>query len=408
MGETLARLLSGSRQVSKIGLYLWLKPVVISRRETYTRRMDPARQYSTWANVDLSAIASNVRYYVERTNRQVMAVVKANAYGHGALAVSKAALGAGATWLAVARVEEALELREAGIEAPILILGFTPPEQVDAMIAADVSMTIWDLQQIETIAETAARLARPAKLHLKVDTGMSRLGVTPLQTVDLAQKISNHSGLSLEGVFSHYARADEQDPEPTHAQLERFQSVVESLEKHGLRPTLVHSANSAAGLAFPSTWFDMVRVGIAMYGLHPSPARRLPGAFRPALCWKSSLAMVKTLPPGRGVSYGHAYQTRTEERIGTVPVGYADGFRRVLGNEVLVAGRKVPVVGRVTMDQIMVQLDSVPRARVGDEVVLIGVQEQASISAEVLAERWGTINYEVTSGISQRVPRVYQ
>ncbi len=369
--------------------------------------MDPARQYSTWVNVDLSAITSNVRYYVERTNRLIMAVVKANAYGHGAVAVSNAALGAGATWLAVARVEEALELREAEIDAPILILGFAPPEQVDAMIAANVSLTVWDPKQVEHIAEVAANLERPAKLHLKVDTGMSRLGVTLGHAVEMAQAISRHSSLALEGVFTHFARADEADPEATRAQLEGFQSLVESLESHGLRPPVVHSANSAAGLAYPNTWFDLVRLGIAMYGLHPSAARRLPGRFRPALSWKSSLAMVKTLPPGRGVSYGHIYQTNTEERIGTVPVGYADGFRRIADNQVIVAGRKVPVIGRVTMDQIMVQLDSVPHARVGDEVVLIGVQDGVSISAEEIAERWGTINYEVTSGISKRVPRIY-
>ncbi len=212
----------------------------------------------------------------------------------------------------------------------------------------------------------------------------------------------------LEGVFTHFARADEADPETTQAQLESFQSVIASLEAHDLRPALVHSANSAAGLAFPDAWFDMLRVGIAMYGLHPSADRRLPAVFRPALSWKSSLAMVKRLPAGRGVSYGHVYQTDSEERIGTIPVGYADGYRRVEGNHVLVAGREVPVVGRVTMDQIMVQLDSVPEAEVGDEVALIGIQDGRAISAEDVAEAWGTINYEVTSGISKRVPRVYK
>lgn len=336
-----------------------------------------------------------------------MAVVKANAYGHGAVAVSRAALKAGATWLAVARVEEALELREAQIDAPILILGYTPPEQVDAMVAAGVSLTVWSADQIQSIAEIAAELKIPAKLHLKVDTGMSRLGVQLQGAVELARAISTHPDLNLEGVFTHFARADESDPETTEFQLEGFRSLVNSLEKLDLRPDLVHSANSAAGLAFPRSWFDLIRVGIAMYGLQPSEARPLPGAFRPALSWKSSLSMVKTLPPGRGVSYGHVYRTDHEERIGTIPVGYADGFRRVEGNRVLVAGKEVPVVGRVTMDQIMVQLDSVPKAQVGDEVVLIGVQGDASISAEDVARRWGTINYEVTSGISRRVPRIY-
>jgi alanine racemase len=309
--------------------------------------------------------------------------------------------------LAVARVEEALELREAKIEAPFLILGYTPPDQVDAMIAAEISMTVWDKDQIETIGAIASGLSRQAKLHLKVDTGMSRLGIKPSEAVLLAQVIHDHPSLKWEGVFTHYACADEEDPEPTHTQLKAFQSLVEALDKRDIRPPLVHSANSAAGLAFASTWFDMIRIGIAMYGLHPSKSRPTPPAFRPALSWKSSLTMVKTLPPGRGVSYGHTYSTTRDERIGTVPVGYADGYRRVEGNYVLVAGRQVQVVGRVTMDQIMVQLDSVPEARVGDEVVLIGVQDGTSITAEDIADLWGTINYEVTSGIAKRVPRIY-
>jgi alanine racemase len=392
---------------SNFRLYLCVEKVVISLYWTYTRRMNLTQRYSTWVEVDLSAIASNVRYYLESTGCQVMAVVKANAYGHGAVAVSNAALNAGATWLAVARVEEAIELREADIDAPILILGYTPPEQIDAMVAAKVALTVWDHTQLQSISAVASQLGIPARLHLKVDTGMSRLGVQLSKAVELAKAISDQPGLTFEGIFTHFACADEADPEPTESQLESFKSLVEGLESQGLRPKLVHSANSAAGLAFPSSWFDLIRVGIAMYGLHPSSSRRLPAAFRPALSWKSSLAMVKTLPPGRGVSYGHVYKTTHDERIGTVPVGYADGFRRVAGNQVLVGGRKVPVVGRVTMDQIMVQLDSVPEATAGAEVVLLGIQEDASIAAEEIAERWGTINYEVTSGISKRVPRVY-
>jgi alanine racemase len=388
-------------------LYLCVQKVVICLCWTYTRRMNPARQYSTWVEVDLSSIASNVRYFLESTGCQVMAVVKANAYGHGAVAVSRAALNAGATWLAVARVEEAIELREAGIDASILILGYTPPEQIDAMIAANVSLTVWDATQIQSISAVASRLGILARLHLIVDTGMSRLGVQLSKASELANAISDQPDLTFEGIFTHFARADDADPDPTESQLESFKSLLEGLESQGLRPQLVHSANSAAGLAFPSSWYDLIRVGIAMYGLQPSAARRLPAAFRPALSWKSSLAMVKTLPPGRGVSYGHVYKTTRDERIGTVPVGYADGFRRVAGNRVLVGGRKVPAVGRVTMDQIMVQLDSVPEAKAGDEVVLLGIQEDASITAEEIAERWDTINYEVTSGISKRVPRVY-
>jgi alanine racemase len=369
--------------------------------------MNLARRHSTWARVDLNAIETNVSYFLESTGREVLAVVKANAYGHGAVPVSNAAIRAGATWLAVARVDEALELREAGIDARILILGPTPPERVDAMTSADVSLTVWDAAQIDAVGDAAARMNKPARLHLKVDTGMSRLGVQVSSAGELAYAIFHHPALEFEGIFTHFARADEVDAEPTRAQLDGFRELVDALASQGLRPPLVHSANSAAGLAYPDAWFDLIRVGIAMYGLQPSSSRRLPGTFRPALSWMSSLAMVKTLPPGKGVSYGHVYTTAREERIGTVPVGYADGYRRVQSNEVLVRGRRVPVVGRVTMDQIMLQLDAIPEAQVGDEVVLLGIQKQASITAEEIADVWGTINYEVVGGISKRVPRIY-
>lgn len=376
-------------------------------RRTYTRAMDPTRQYSTWVKVDLGAIESNLSYFLESTQRQVMAVVKANAYGHGAIPVAQAARRAGASWLGVARVDEALELREAGIDGSILILGFTPPAQVERMVSTGISLAVWESDQIGVIAKAAEASNLTARLHLKVDTGMSRLGVQISGAIALAREIVKNPVLDLEGVFTHLARADETAPETTQGQLEAFTGVIDALEEAGLRPPLVHAANSAAGLAYHNAWFDLVRVGIAMYGLRPSAARPLPGVIRPALSWESTLAMVKSLPVGRGVSYGHEYITTREERIGTVPVGYADGYRRVPGNEVLIGGRKVPVIGRVTMDQIMVNLDTVPEARVGDEVVLLGMQGSERLAAEDIAGRWGTINYEVTSGIARRVQRIY-
>jgi len=231
--------------------------------------------------------------------------------------------------------------------------------------------------------------------------------VKPEEATRLAQEAGRIPSVHLEGVFTHFAKADESDPASTDSQLMIFREIISSWESSGLRPPLVHCANSAAALRRPEAWYDLVRVGIAMYGLHPSSVCKLPGVVRPALTWKSSLSQVKVLPPGRGISYGHIYTTSSEERIGTVPVGYADGFRRVEGNEVLVGGKRVPVVGRVTMDQIMVQLDALPNAQPGDEVVIIGSQGAERISAEDVADRWGTINYEVTSGILKRVPRLY-
>jgi alanine racemase len=369
--------------------------------------MSSKDNYSTWVDVDLGAIEENIRYFLQSTGRQFMAVVKAEAYGHGTIPIAKTACKAGASWLGVARAGEALELRAAGIGEPIFLLGWTPPARMEALIDANVSLTFWSEAQLADISRAAEKVGGRANVHLKIDTGMSRLGVKPEDATRLAQEAGRIPSVHLEGVFTHFAKADESDPASTDSQLMIFREIISSWESSGLRPPLVHCANSAAALRRPEAWYDLVRVGIAMYGLHPSSACKLPGVVRPALTWKSSLSQVKVLPPGRGISYGHIYTTSSEERIGTVPVGYADGFRRVEGNEVLVGGKRVPVVGRVTMDQIMVQLDSLPNAQQGDEVVIIGSQEAGRISAEDVADRWGTINYEVTSGILKRVPRVY-
>jgi alanine racemase len=364
-------------------------------------------RYSTWAMVDLDAIKNNVQYILNRTKTQVMAIVKANAYGHGAVPVAQAALDAGASWCGVARVNEALELREAGLDCSILILGYTPPVQYQEMVSHQVSMTVWNRQQIEGISAAAAAIKKTARMHLNVDTGMSRLGAEPGDVIRLLEMSAHLPYIQFEGLFTHFARADEAEQAPTDAQEELFQDLMAKLKTAGIQIPLIHAANSAASLTRPSVYFNCVRLGIAMYGLHPSSECPLPPEFQPALTWKSVISRLKNFPKGRGISYGHEYITSQNERIGTVPVGYADGFRRVAGNYVLVRGRKVPVVGRVTMDQIMVQLDAVPDVHEGDEVVLIGEQNRNRLTAEEVAGRWGTINYEVTSGIAHRVPRIY-
>lgn len=363
---------------------------------------------STWAEVDLGIIAENVRQFQVHTGRAVIAVVKANAYGHGAVPVAKAAIKGGATWCAVARLEEALELRDAGLDSPILLLGYLPPAQMEQAIVQHISVTVWDVDQLQMLSAAAERVGENARLHLKVDTGMSRLGVQTPDALALAQRLSQTPGLLFDGLFTHFARADEPDVETTAAQERLFNEVIAAFETAGLRPPLVHAANSAASLTRPNALLDAIRLGVAMYGLHPSSDVLCPDGVRPALAWKTVLSQVKTLPAGRGVSYGHIYVTNHEERIGTVPVGYADGFRRVTNNQVLVGGQRVPVVGRVCMDQIMLQLDEVPNAKTGDEVVLIGPQGDQRISAEEVASRWGTINYEVVCGIGARVPRIYK
>jgi alanine racemase len=367
---------------------------------------EPAGRFSSWAEVDLEAIADNVAAVRRHTRRQVMAVVKADGYGHGAVPVARAALAAGATWLGVARFEEAAELREAGLEVPILLLGLTPPERLAEAVALDVALTAWSAEQVDAAAVAAARAGRPARLHLKVDTGMSRLGVTPEGARDLAQHVRGRRAVVLEGIFTHFACADDPASSSADDQLRLFGEVVDSLGD--VRPPLVHAANSAAILRLPGSWLDLVRLGIAMYGLSPGAAVPLLPGMRPAMTWKAVLAQVKTLPPGRGISYGHTYVTTRTERIGTLPVGYADGWRRIDGNEVLVRGRRLPIVGRVCMDQCMVRLDDVPGAAPGDEVVLVGRQGDDEITGDDVAARWGTIGYEVVCVVGRRVPRVYR
>ncbi len=320
---------------------------------------------------------------------------------------ARAALRGGATWCAVARIEEALELRSAGVDCPILLLGYTPPGRLEQAISLDISLTVWDSAGVQAACEAARRVGRRARLHLKVDTGMSRLGVQPEQAASLAAQIARQPSAIFEGLFTHLARADEAQSSASDVQEDLFQQLLSEPEQSGLRPPLVHAANSAASLFRPGAVFDLVRPGIAIYGLEASQEMPLPDGFRPALAWKAVLCQVKTLPPGRGVSYGHEYVTTAFERIGTVAVGYADGFRRGRENQALVSGKRVQVVGRVCMDQCMLQLDATPDARPGDEVVLIGTQGGECISAEEVARRWGTINYEVVVGIGRRVPRLY-
>lgn len=368
--------------------------------------MGMGKDYSTWVEIDLAAIEDNVCSVRELSGAEVMAIVKANAYGHGALPVAQAAIKAGATWCGVARIEEALELRTMGLECPILLLGYTPAGKMHDAADQGISLTVWSHEQVQHASAVGIKLGTPARLHLKIDTGMGRLGIPAESALALAEHISETPGVLLEGVFTHFARADELDNTTSDHQEKIFRSVILELEARGLRPPLVHAANSAASLARPSAHFDMVRLGIAMYGLHPSPERPNPPSFRPALTWKTVLSQVKRLPAGSGVSYGHEYITQKDERVGTMPVGYADGYRRTTGNHVLVGGQRVPVIGRVCMDQTMIQLDDVPEARAGDTVVLLGEQGDSRITAEDIAEIWGTINYEVVCAIGARVPRI--
>ena len=364
----------------------------------------------TWVEIDLEAIAHNVGQIVSLVGPDVdvMAVLKADGYGHGALKVARTALNNGVTWLGVACLGEATVLRQAGVSAPILILGYTPPWQARDAVLHDVTCTIFSRRVAETLSRAAGDLGRVAQVHIKVDTGMGRLGLLPDEVLPFAQWVAELPHLQVDGIFSHFAVADEEDFSYTHWQLARFEKVLAELRAEGLLPPHMHIANSAAILRLPESHYNMVRLGIAMYGLSPSPDCSCPPDFRPALSFKCQVAQVKELPAGSYISYGRTYRTTRPSRIAVIPVGYADGFRRAPYHwgEVLVRGRRAPIVGRVCMDQTMLDVTDIPDVRQGDEVVLIGSQGAERITVEEVAQRLGTINYEVISEILARVPRV--
>ena len=363
--------------------------------------------YSTWLEIDLGAIKNNIQQIKAMTQTQVMAVIKANGYGHGVLEAARAAVDAGASWCGVARMEEALNLRKAGLTSEVMVLGYTPPILVREAIENKIHVAFYDIQMARAYAAQARRVEGQLKAHLKVETGMGRLGMRPEKVPGFLADLQYDGQIDITGIFTHFARADEPSSGATEKQLSIFTDLLNQLEARSLRPGLVHAANSAAVINFPQAYFDLVRPGIAIYGLDPSPETLLPEGFRPALTWKARLTSVRSLPSGHGVSYGSIYVTSREERIGVIPVGYGDGFRRLSSQQALCRGQRVKVVGRVCMDQSMLQLDVVPEASAGDEVVLLGAQEGERITAEELAERWGTLNYEVVCGLADRLPRVY-
>lgn len=364
--------------------------------------------YSTWLEIDLEAIRSNVRRLAQLSGRPVMTVLKANAYGHGLVEVARAVRQAGASWIGIARVEEGLILRQGGITGDILVMGHAASEQVPQAAQADLTLAVYHPELAAAYSARAEAAGLRLRVHAKFDSGMGRLGLSTEEGMDFVRLLLSLPGLALEGVFTHLAEADDPVQPSVNWQVERFTALVDALASAGLRPPLVHAANSAGTIYFPDARFDMIRPGIAVYGLQPSADAPLPEGFRPALTWKARLASIKVLPPNHGIGYNYRYRTTREERIGVCPAGYADGLRRKVGvNFVLVGGVKVPVVGGMCMDQCMIQLDGVPGAKLGDEIVLIGRQGAAEISAEDIARVWDTTNYDVVCGLTARVPRLY-
>lgn len=379
------------------------------------RMEQPAAHFcrATWIEVDKHALVNNVQQIRRRLQptTRLMAVVKANAYGHGAVAVAKILLGAGADTLAVATLGEAAELRQGGIAAPILILGYTPVDLLGAVLDQQVTPTIFDRQGAMALHAGASRRGVTAPFHLKVNTGMNRLGVMPEAAPALLAEVAQMSNLHCEGIFSHFATSDT-DLDFAESQFESFAALLRDLTALGLRPPIAHIANSAATLRLPHTHLDMVRCGIVLYGLDPDvDDAPLPPDFRPALSWKAQIAQVRCLQPGDAVSYGREFVADRPVVTAVLPVGYADGFPRrpFHWGHVLIHGRPAPILGRVCMDQCVVDVSEIAEhqsVRQGDEAVLIGRQQGAELSAAAVARRIGTINYDVVSRILPRVPRL--
>jgi alanine racemase len=439
-GDTV--LVKGDRQarLEQVVERLMAKP---AQAEALLVRQEPAwkqvpviypEERPTWIEVDLEAIAHNTERIKALVGPDVavMAVLKANAYGHGLVPVARTMLRHGATMLGVAALNEAEALRQADIAAPVMILGYTPAWQARTVARLDVTVALYSLDVATALSRAGTRsvlwtaLRRPVKAHVKVDTGMGRLGLMPDQVLDFLKAVCDLPGLEVEGIFTHFATADEAaeagDQSHVRQQLRTFQDVLRQAQEAGFTFRHVHAANSAATLTLPESHFNMVRPGIALYGLHPSDEVRCPPDFRPALSFKTQVAQVKKLPPGHCVSYGCTFWTERPTTLAVLPVGYADGFRRAPTHwgQVLIRGQRVPLVGRVCMDQCMADVTDVPGehqgsgVRQGDEVVLIGSQGDPSgdqpsdrITAEEVAKRLGTINYEVVSGLLVRVPRMY-
>jgi alanine racemase len=363
---------------------------------------------STVADIDLDAIASNVEAIRARSKADVIAVVKADGYGHGAQAVAETCFEAGAVMVAVAEVEEGLALREGGVNGPILVfLGPTDSSEVAHAVAQDLLLVVWDVERARAISEAASVLRRTARVHCKVDTGLTRLGAPIKDAAARYRAIASLPHIEIDGIFTHFATADDPDPSNDRAQLQRFREVLGTLAD---RPRLVHAAASAGVAAFgPLEGMNTVRTGLSVYGLHAAPHLTNAMTLRPALSWRSRVLRIASVPAGTGVSYGHEYRLPRDGRIATVPVGYGDGLPRIAGKRgaVLLRGRRVGFAGRICMDLVMLDVTDVADAREGDEIVLIGAQAGATQTAEDLAAACETINYEIVTAIRRRVPRRY-
>ena len=367
-----------------------------------------------WAEINLDHIAHNVREIRHITNKkaEIMGVVKADAYGHGVMEVTKTLLGNGVSRLAVSMLDEAIQLRKNGVCVPILVLSYTDPVRAEEVIDYDITQTVFSHDLAGALSAAAVKLDKKVKIHIKIDTGMTRVGFMPgYSAVKNVVEISRLPGIIIEGLFTHFASADEKDKSYTYMQFERFMSIWNELSRIGVYIPIKHVSNSAAVTEFPEMHLDMVRPGIILYGLYPSEEvdkGRI--HLKPAMSLKANVILVKDVEEGTCVSYGRIFTTGRDSRIATIPIGYADGYSRLLNSKgrVLVNGEIVPVVGKICMDQCMIDVtDIAGEVNVGDEAVLFGRQGDREITVEEVAAQIGTVNYEVVCIVGKRIPRVY-
>ncbi|MBN1055145.1 alanine racemase [Clostridium botulinum] len=365
-----------------------------------------------WAEIDLDAIAYNMRNIKKLAqNKDVIAVVKADCYGHGALDVVPTLLENGASRLAVAVLTEAIELRNNNITAPIMILGYTPEYLFEEVVNYDIEQTVYDLEYAKKLSHLAIKFNKKAKVHIAIDTGMGRIGFIPNEkAIKDIKKIYNLKGLDVIGIFTHFSTSDETDKEYTNEQFNKFTSFIDMLSKVGVKIPIKHISNSGAIIDMPKTYLDSVRAGIILYGYYPSDEINKDNIkLKPALTLKASLTRVQELDINSYISYGKTFKTERKSIIATLPIGYADGYSRLLapGAKVIINGKFAPIIGRICMDQCMIDVTDIDDIHVGDEVIILGEDGNLKLTANDLAKSMGTINYEILCMLKYRIPRVY-
>lgn len=367
---------------------------------------------AVWAEIDLDAIKYNIKNIKEISNgRDVIAVVKADAYGHGAIDIIPTLLENGASRLAVAMITEGIEIRKNNIDAPIMILGFTPCEYAYALCKYDIEQTVYDLEYAKKLSEIGIKNNKKIKVHIALDTGMGRIGFMPgKKSVDDVEQICKLTGIEVIGLFTHFATADEKDKTYTHEQFNKVKEFDNELLARGINIPIKHVSNSGAIIDMPETFLDAVRAGIILYGYYPSDeVNKSKLKIKPALSLKTKVSHVKEMEEGMYISYGRTFETTRKSKIATIPIGYADGYSRLLSGKakVIIKGKFANVVGRICMDQCMIDVTDIDDVSVGDEVILLGEQGNLKYNADDMARDMGTISYEVLCMIKQRIPRIY-